>query len=55
MAKYYSVTGYIESNFPGSSSYHLNHDIQAAYVLYFISKRSLLILQPHYICNCILL
>ena len=43
MAKYYLVTGYVENNFPGNSSYHVNHDIQAASVLlYFISERSLL-------------
>ena len=38
MMKYYLVTGYIENNFPGNSSYHVKHDIQAASVLFYFRK-----------------
>ena len=36
--KYYLVTGYIENNFPGNSSYHVNHYIQAASVIFYFRK-----------------
>ena len=38
MTKYYLVTGYIENNLPGNSSYHVKHDIQAANVLFYFRK-----------------
>ena len=38
MMKYYLVTGYIENNFPGNSSYHVN-TIFRQLLFYFISEK----------------